>query len=166
MSLVQRGGGGSRTWDNVPSLCLYFFWSLPLCSFYSPPHARSKLKNELADHIVGTLSMLTVKHENSAIFVCGDRNNFDITPLLNNSLKLKQIVSLPTRKNKILDICITNMSKYYNTPSIVSPVEPDDLNNGVPSDHSVPFCVPHTDPSKPPKRQWEKVASVHCLSLK
>ena len=128
-----------------------------LCSFYSPPHARSKLKNELADHIVGTLSMLTVKYENSAIFVCGDRNNFDITPLLNNSLKLKQIVSLPTRKNKILDICITNMSKYYNTPSIVSPVEPDDLNNGVPSDHSVPFCVPHTDPSKPPKRQWKKV---------
>ena len=74
-----------------------------LCSFYSPPGSRLKTRNDLMDHNVGSLFMLTTKNENCAIYVCGDRNNLNITPLQDNTLKLRQIVTLPTRRNKILD---------------------------------------------------------------
>ena len=30
MSQVQRGGGGIRTWDNVPSFELFFFEAFPI----------------------------------------------------------------------------------------------------------------------------------------
>ena len=62
-----------------------------------------------------------------------------------------------TRKLEILDIFITNMSKCYNVPTILPPVQPDDPTKGVPSDHHVPLCVPHTDPLCPPKRDYKVI---------
>ena len=58
-----------------------------------------------------------------------------------------------------LDILITNMFSYYNNPIIIPPVQPDTPGQGVPSDHSVPLCVPHTDPHNPPSRQYKTVVS-------
>ena len=124
-------------------------------SFYSPP--RSRLMNKLKDHIVGTLNMLTTKYPGCGIFVGGDKNKMNISPLLNNNLKLKQIVSKPTRKNEILDVILTNLYPYYNTPIILPPVQPDIPGQGVPSDHSVPLVVPHTDPSIPPARHFKTI---------
>ena len=128
-----------------------------LCSFYSPP--RSRLRNKLKDHIIGTLQMLTTKYDDCGLFVGGDKNKMDISSLLNTNLKLKQIVSLPTRKKEILDICLTNLFPYYNAPIIIPPVQPDVPGQGVPSDHSVPLCVPHTDPFNPPARLYKTVVS-------
>ena len=128
-----------------------------LCSFYSPP--RSRLRNKLKDHIIGTLQMLTTKYGDCGILVGGDKNKMDIASLLNTNLKLKQIVSRPTRKKEILDICLTNLFSYYNAPIIIPPVQPDVPGQGVPSDHSVPLCVPHTDPSNPPARVYRTVVS-------
>ena len=126
-----------------------------LCSFYSPP--RSRLMNKLKDHIIGTLQMLTTKYPGCGIFVGGDKNKMNISSLLNNNLKLKQIVSKPTRKNEILDIILTNLYPYYNSPIILPPVQPDVAGQGVPSDHSVPLVVPHTDPSIPPQRHYRTI---------
>ena len=84
-----------------------------VCSFYSPP--RSRLMNKLKDHIVGTLQMLTTKYPGCGIFVGGDKNKMNISQLLNNNLKLKQIVSKPTHKNEILDVILTNLYPYLNT---------------------------------------------------
>ena len=70
----------------------------------------------MKDHIIGTLQKLTTKYDGCAIFVGGDKNKMDISSLLNTNLKMKQIVSKPTRKNEILDICLTNMYAYYNAP--------------------------------------------------
>ena len=44
------------------------FKNIILCSFYSPP--RSKQRNKLKDHIIGTLQVLTTKYGECAIF-CG-----------------------------------------------------------------------------------------------
>ena len=126
-------------------------------SFYSPP--RSRLMNKLKDHIVGTLNMLTTKYPGCGIFVGGDKNKMNISALLNNNLKLKQIVSKPTRKNEILDVILTNLYPYYNTPIILPPVQPDIPGQGVPSDHSVPLVVPHTDPSIPPARHFKTIVT-------
>ena len=81
------------------------FKRIILCSFYSPP--RSRLRNKLKDHIVGTLERLTTKYEKCAIYVGGDKNKMDISSILSTNLKLKQIVKSWTRKMEILDILIT-----------------------------------------------------------
>ena len=111
------------------------FKNLLSCSFYSPP--RSRLRNKLKDHIIGTLQMLTTKYGECAIFCGGDKNKMDISSLLNTNLKLLQIVQSATRKQEILDVCLTNCFAYYSTPIIIPPVQPDVPVQGVPSDHSV-----------------------------
>ena len=80
------------------------FKRIILCSFYSPP--RSRLRNKLKDHIVGTLERLTAKYEKCAIYVGGDKNKMDISSILSTNLKLKQIVKSWTRKMETLDILI------------------------------------------------------------
>ena len=134
-----------------------FFKNIILCSFYSPP--RSKLRNKLKDHIVGTLQSLTPKLGECSIFCGGDKNRMDISSLINTNLKLKQIVQSPTRKHAILDVCLTNCYKYYGVPEIIPPVQPDIPGQGVASDHSVPLCVPHTDPHNPPARVYKTIVS-------
>ena len=54
---------------------------------------------------------------------------------------------------KIYDVILTNMDKYYNEPIIYNPPKPDIINNGVPSDHSVPVAKPRTVNSEP-KREY------------
>ena len=96
--------------------------------------------------------MLITKYgDNCGVILGGDRNEMDISPILNTALNLKQIVHLPTRKGKILDVCITNLHNCYKSPAIIPSVSPDDDNLGVPSDHSVPLCIPHSDPSNRPQ---------------
>ena len=126
-----------------------------LCSFYHPP--RSKKKDKLIDHIICTLQLLTAKYPECCICIGGDKNNLDVTPILNSNMKLVQMVTKCTRKDQILDIFITNMSHCYNEPIILPPVQPDDPNTAVASDHHVPLCFPHTDPHCPPRREYKTV---------
>ena len=79
----------------------------------------------------------------------------NISPLLDCGLKMKQMVDKPTINGKILDVLITNLSGYYNSPVIAPPITADDPLTGKPSDHSVPVCSPHTDPHNPPIRTWQ-----------
>ena len=119
------------------------FKRIIVCCFYSPPNSRKNSK--LCDHIVTTLQMLSTQYPNSPIIMGADRNNMDLSPIINCGLKMRQIVDKPTRKNKILDVIITNVPDLYKSPIIVPPVPCDVPGVGVPSDHSVPVCVPHTD---------------------
>ena len=122
------------------------------CSFYSPP---GKLKNtRLADHIVTTLHLLSSRYPDCGLILGADRNGMDISPILDCGLKLRQIVDKNTRGKKILDIIVTNLYSFYNSPIICPPIGPDDLNNGLASDHSVPVCIPHTDRFNPPARKF------------
>ena len=70
---------------------------------------------------------------------------------------MKQIVDLGSRKGVILDIIITNIPQYFNSPIIVPPVPCDNPADGVPSDHWVPVCYPHTDRHNPPLRRFRTV---------
>ena len=126
-----------------------------LCSYYSPPNSRKNSK--LTDHIISTLHMLKTKYPDSPMILGADKNSMDIRPILNCGLQLKQIVDLPSRQGKILDIIIMNIPQYYNSPIIIPPVPCDDPTAGVPSDHSVPVCYPHTDRHNPPRRRYRTV---------
>ena len=129
-----------------------YFKNIIACSFYSPPN---KLKNsKMADHVVSTLHMLSSKYPESGIIIGADKNNMDISPILSCGLKLRQMVDKCTRKVKILDVIIMNTSRYYKSPIIAPPIQPDNPSTGQPSDHSVPVCIPHTDRYKPPQRNY------------
>ena len=78
-----------------------------LCSYYSPPNSRKNSK--LTDHIISTLHMLKTKYPDSPMILGADKNSMDIRPILNCGLQLKQIVDLPSRQGKILDIIIMNI---------------------------------------------------------
>ena len=65
-----------------------------------------------------------------------------ISPLLLSLPKLQQINTQNTCNGKVLDVLLTNLSKYYNVPTVVPPVTADDPNHGSPSDHSPVIAVP------------------------
>ena len=86
------------------------FKKILACSFYSPP--RTKKNQKLMDHLVSTLHMLSARFPDAPIMMGADKNMMDIKPLLSCGLRLKQLVDLPTRHGKTLDILLTNISLY------------------------------------------------------
>ena len=114
-------------------------------AFYSPPH--SKKNSKLLDHLLSTVHHLLSKYPNAGLILGGDKNDLKLSPLLSGIPKLKQIVTKPTHKTKILDVILTNMHSLYSVPEIVPPVLPDDPNHGVASDHSTAVATPITQSS-------------------
>ena len=111
-----------------------------IAAFYSPPNSR---KNpQLLDHLLSNSLNLLSKYPNAGLVIGGDKNNLNISPLLNGIPKLSQIVTKPTYKSKVLDIILTNLSNLYCVPIITPLVQPDDPQCGVPSDHSTPVATP------------------------
>ena len=105
------------------------------CAFYSPPQCGQN--KPLLDHLTVTLQGLLSKYPRSAVLISGDRNSIMISDLLTIDASLKQLVRKPTRKNKILDIILTNIPEFYSEPDIIPAIQPDIVGKGVPSDHHV-----------------------------
>ena len=105
-----------------------------VCSFYSPPGSRKK--NALIDHLTSTLQTLLTNHPTAGVIISGDRNDLDNVKLLSIDKNVRQIVSQPTRGPNILDVVLTDLSKFFCEPQIVPPVAPDVPGKGVPSDHN------------------------------
>ena len=131
------------------------FKKIVVCSFYSPPN--KKRNSKMADHIVSTLHMLCAKYPECGLILGADKNEMDITPILNCGLRLRQVVDKYTRNGRILDIIIMNTISYYNSAIIAPPIKPDNPLKGKPSDHSVPVCIPHTDRYTPTQRNYRTV---------
>ena len=127
------------------------FKNIIVASFYAPPRTRKSA--ELLEHLTCNTQLLLLKYPNAGIVIAGDRNNVTIERLLSIDHSLKVIVTKPTINMKTLDVILTNMHKIYNEAKICPPPKPDILNNGEPSDHSVPICYPRTISSQP-KREY------------
>ena len=84
-----------------------------IAAFYSPP--KSRKNNLLLDHLLSTTLHLLSKYPKAMVVIGGDKNNLNITSLLNGIPKLTQIVTKPTYKTKILDIILTNVAMLYYT---------------------------------------------------
>ena len=85
-----------------------------VAAFYSPPN--SKKNSKLLDHLISTVHYLLSKYPNAGVILGGDKNNLNLSPLLSGIPKLKQIVTKPTHKSKILDVILTNMHALYSVP--------------------------------------------------
>ena len=79
---------------------------------YHPPSADEKL---MQDHLFQTLTLIGSEFPNCGVILTSDFNHLNVSRLLNHFC-LKQIVKIPTRKEATLDLIITNIHKYYNSP--------------------------------------------------
>ena len=121
-------------------------------AFYSP--TNSKKNSKLLDHLVSTSHFLLTRYPKAGLVIGGDKNSLNITPLLSGIPKLKQIVTKPTYKSKILDVLMTNLHSAYSVPVIAPPVQPDHPGRGVPSDHRIVIATPHTLCTVPRHREY------------
>ena len=111
--------------------------------YYRGP--KSTKKKELFDHIADTYHYLCSKYGTGIDFViAGDTNRLNLSPILNLSPDLQQVVKVPTRLNpdRILDPIITTLKKYYCDPVTKPPVNPNSSKSGKPSDHLVVVWKP------------------------
>ena len=75
--------------------------------------------------------------------------------MLNISPSFRQIVTKPTRGNKILSVIVTDLGEYYQCPEILPPLKPDIAGCGKPSDHSAPYARVHLDRRTPKEKNYE-----------
>ena len=124
-----------------PKVAIGSISKIIMCCFYSPP--RSRKNSALIDHMTATLQSLLSIHPSAGVIISGDRNNIDISTLLSIDPSLRQTVRHGTRGEKILDVIITNLARYYTEPVIVPPLHPDHPSRGAPSDHMGVVSTPH-----------------------
>ena len=91
-------------------------------SIYSKPGSKQKV--DLQDHIAEAFNVLSTKYQNGLHFIiAGDTNELNLTPILNLSPNLVQIVEKPTSLDpvtfveQLLDPVITTLSSYYQNHS-------------------------------------------------
>ena len=114
-----------------------------VCCFYCPP--KSKKKSMLIEHMTLTTQSLLNTFPNAGILISGDRNYLSIDKILSVEKTLKQLVKKGTRGPNILTIICSNLETFYEEPMIVPPIEVDDPQKGVPSDHCGVFSSKNTN---------------------
>ena len=116
---------------------------IAVCSFYCKPGSRKKTK--LLDHISETFHLLMSRFKEGLFFlICGDKNQLNPQQILNLSPGFKQCVEQPTRLNppQVLDVIITDLHKYYQSPIVMDPLDVDPDKTGVASDHLMVVMSP------------------------
>ena len=115
---------------------------IAVCSFYSKPDSRQKI---LLDHLSQTLNQLSAEFGSGLYWIIGgDKNDLNIQQILNLSLAMKQCVQSPTRlkPSQILDVCITDLSSYYQSPVVIDPLQVDIVKTGSDSGHLMVTTAP------------------------
>jgi hypothetical protein len=74
----------------------------------------------MINYLFESLVSLETKFPNSGIILSGDFNKLNVH-LLKKGFKLRQIINFPTRGNNILDLILTNMKTFYDSPNIRPP---------------------------------------------
>ena len=132
---------------------------IALCAlYYRGP--KSTTKQELFDHIASTYHFLCSKYGHGIDFIiAGDTNRLNLSPILNLSPNLHQVVKVPTRLNpdRTLDPIITTLRKYYCEPITKPPVNADVGKAGKPSDHLVVMMTPITATQQIQPRVFKKI---------
>ena len=88
----------------------------------------SAAKNDnIRDHLFSSLTLAESMYPKSAFIVCGDFSRLNVQPIMNR-FRLKQIVKVPTSKNAILDLILTNLQAHYENPQAFPPFGLSDHN--------------------------------------
>ena len=100
-----------RSVSNIVLIGLYYPGTK---SIYAPP------QEDLIFHINESIQFLYNKFSNPLIMLLGDFNDLKILDICETSL-LKQVVNVPTRKNAILDLILTNINNNLYIDPITLP---------------------------------------------
>ena len=103
------------------------FSGIAICAVYHPPGLPQNDHQLIKEYLSSTIDSLCNQHPNCGIILLGDFNDLDTSPLLSHH-HLKQVVKAPTRSSSILDLIITNLSKYYQTQQLLAPLGSSDHN--------------------------------------
>ena len=121
-------------------------------SFYISPN--SMYKANTVDHIIETVHLLRAKYNNEINFLMGgDVNRINIKPILDSFGALKQCVTIPTRKEAILEIILSDISNLYHPPTTLPPLQADPEKGGSDSDHNIVIFAPMNNPDYHIKRR-------------
>ena len=126
-------------------------------ALYSKPDSRKK--SLLHDHISQVYNQLCSKYAKGLHWIiCGDTNDLKLDPILHLNKNLKQVVQDPTRLNppRILDPIITTLSRYYQKPKCLPPLDPDTAD-GKPSDHMMVLMEPISILNNQPARMKREI---------
>ena len=128
------------------------------CAVYCKP--GSKRKTLLLDHIADAFNILSSKYGRGLHFlIAGDTNDLNLDPIISLSPNLRQIVTSYTKMSPpaILDPVITTMSKFYQEPVCLEPLDVDEDKNGSKSDHRIVVVRPINSINNKCARQTKQV---------
>ena len=107
---------------------------------------RSKFKSETIQHIIETIHVIRAKHNNEINYcIFGDFNKVPVDDVIDAYGVLQQVVKVPTRKDEILDLILTDLHTDYHSPVSLPPLEVDPEAQGKDSDHNVVLFPPIPD---------------------
>jgi hypothetical protein len=100
---------------------------IAICAVCHPSGLPQDDHQSLKEYLSSTIDLLCNRYPNCGIILLGDFNNLEISHLSARH-NLKQVVKAPTRGSSILDLIITNLLKYYQTPQLLPPLGSSDHN--------------------------------------
>ena len=95
---------------------------------YSPSDRNVEEGERLCGHITSTIDTIRYRNADAGIVILGDFNNLNIRNLM-FSQNLKQVVQQPTKGNAILDLIVTNLHCFYQSPNVSAPLGSSDHNS-------------------------------------
>ena len=114
---------------------------IAVASIYCKPDSRKKTL--LLDHIAETYHMLSATYLDGLHFIlAGATNDLKLDSILSLSPNLQQVVTSATQNTKILNPIITTLSKYFQTPVCLPPLDNDPDKDGSPADHIIVHMQP------------------------
>ena len=120
---VKVPKGLECTWLLVtPSYLPREISSLLIAAVYHPPKAPTGSK--LIDHIAHTVASFKSSHPYCGIPICGDFSRVSITSLCSKGMK--QIVLTPIWGSALLDLILTDISRFYKNAVILPPIRKSD----------------------------------------
>ena len=160
-SLIEIPWGVEATWALITPKILTnnsMIKHIAVCSFYSKPRSRSK--SLLLDHISQAFNIISAKYTEGLHFIlAGDSNDLKLENILNLSPHFRQMVTGVTRLNppKMLDPVITTLSRFYQTPICLPPLDSDPDCDGKPADHLIVVMRPLDTVNNIPARTYREV---------
>ena len=112
-------------------------------SFYLSP--QSKFKDQTIEHIVEVIHCLRSQHEKMSFLIGGDFNKVSVQEILLSYGALKQICSIPTRKNISQEVILTDIGHLFHPPTSLPPLQVDRDKKGKDSDHNIVILAPKSN---------------------
>ena len=131
---VKNGIPATRLKVNVPSHLEIIYVSLTpswlpraisniiICGLYYPGSNSIFAPNQvdLTSHIIETFQSFNIRYSRPLFIILGDFNDLDFTDLC-ETCNLKQVVNVPTRGNRTLDLILTNINNGFYADPITLP---------------------------------------------